>query len=88
MAPAAKAGGPPTPTGSFSLFGDIFERVRADYVEKPDDNKLVEFAIKRHAVRARSALQLHGCQELPRHAVRKCLASSVDSDLRSAWRTA
>src|SRR5882724_3537465 len=28
-----------------SLFGDIFERVRADYVEKPDDNKLVEFAI-------------------------------------------
>src|SRR5882762_9421927 len=28
-----------------SLFGDVFERVRADYVEKPDDNKLVEFAI-------------------------------------------
>ena len=28
-----------------SLFGDVFERVRADYVEKPDDGKLVEFAI-------------------------------------------
>jgi carboxyl-terminal processing protease len=28
-----------------SLFGDVFERVRADYVEKPDDAKLVEQAI-------------------------------------------
>src|SRR3954467_8482061 len=28
-----------------SLFGDIFERVRAHYVEKPDDSKLVESAI-------------------------------------------
>ena len=28
-----------------NLFGDVFERVRADYVEKPDDNKLIEFAI-------------------------------------------
>src|SRR5438132_1572768 len=28
-----------------SLFGDVFERVRADYVEKPDDGKLIEFAI-------------------------------------------
>src|ERR1700720_3982560 len=27
------------------LFGDGFERVRADYVEKPDDSKLVESAI-------------------------------------------
>jgi carboxyl-terminal processing protease len=23
------------------LFGEVFERVRADYVEKPDDSKLV-----------------------------------------------
>ena len=29
-----------------SLFGDVFERVRTDYVEKPDDGKLIEFAIK------------------------------------------
>jgi carboxyl-terminal processing protease len=28
-----------------SLFSDVFERVRADYVEKPDDAKLIESAI-------------------------------------------
>lgn len=28
-----------------SLFGDVFERVRADYVEKPDEAKMVESAI-------------------------------------------
>jgi carboxyl-terminal processing protease len=28
-----------------NLFGDVFERVRTDYVEKPDDSKLVESAI-------------------------------------------
>src|SRR4249919_1370237 len=28
-----------------SLFGDVFERVRADYVEKPNDSKLIESAI-------------------------------------------
>jgi carboxyl-terminal processing protease len=28
-----------------TLFGEVFERVRADYVEKPDDGKLVESAI-------------------------------------------
>ncbi|MEZ0212826.1 MAG: S41 family peptidase [Xanthobacteraceae bacterium] len=28
-----------------NLFGDIFERVRADYVEKPEDAKLIEAAI-------------------------------------------
>ena len=27
------------------LFGDVLERVRADYVEKPDDTKLIESAI-------------------------------------------
>src|SRR4030081_1396351 len=40
-----------------NLFGDVFERVRSDYVEKPDDSKLVE-----------SAFQLQGRQEFPRHA--------------------
>ena len=29
-----------------NLFGDIFERVRSYYVEKPDDSKLIEGAIK------------------------------------------
>jgi carboxyl-terminal processing protease len=28
-----------------NLFGDVFERVRSDYVERPDDRKLVETAI-------------------------------------------
>ncbi|MFK8252917.1 S41 family peptidase [Ancylobacter terrae] len=28
-----------------NLFGDVFERVRADYVDKPDDAKLIEAAI-------------------------------------------
>ena len=28
-----------------NLFGDVFERVRADYVERPDDGKLIETAI-------------------------------------------
>ena len=28
-----------------NLFGDVFERVRTDYVEKPDDSKLIESAI-------------------------------------------
>src|ERR1700680_189620 len=28
-----------------NLFGDVFERVRADYVEVPDDSKLVESAV-------------------------------------------
>jgi len=28
-----------------NLFGDVFERVRSDYVEKPDDSQLVESAI-------------------------------------------
>ena len=30
---------------NLNLFGDVFERVRSDYVEKPDDSKLVETAI-------------------------------------------
>ncbi|MFZ5690865.1 MAG: S41 family peptidase [Pseudomonadota bacterium] len=30
---------------NLNLFGDVFERVRSDYVEKPDDAKLVETAI-------------------------------------------
>src|ERR1043165_5822668 len=28
-----------------NLFGDVFERVRSDYVEQPDDGKLVEAAV-------------------------------------------
>ncbi len=28
-----------------NLFGDVFERIRADYVEKPDDSALIEAAV-------------------------------------------
>src|ERR1700712_1963597 len=28
-----------------NLFGDVFERIRASYVEKPDDSKLMEASI-------------------------------------------
>ena len=31
-----------------NLFGDIFERVRADHVDKPDNGKLVESAHTTH----------------------------------------
>src|SRR5947208_1676382 len=30
---------------NLSLFGDVYEKIRADYVEKPDEGKLVEAAI-------------------------------------------
>ena len=43
-----------------NLFGEIFERVRADYVEKPDDGKLVESAIKGMLAGPRSSFELHG----------------------------
>src|ERR1700753_417279 len=30
---------------NLNLFGDVFEKIRTDYVEKPDEQKLVEAAI-------------------------------------------
>ncbi len=30
---------------NLNLFGDVFEKVRNDYVEKPDDKKMVEAAV-------------------------------------------
>jgi carboxyl-terminal processing protease len=30
---------------NLNLFGDVFEKIRSDYVEKPDDQKLIETAI-------------------------------------------
>ena len=42
----AIAKAPPSDTyRELNLFGDIFERVRSHYVEKPDDSKLIESAI-------------------------------------------
>jgi carboxyl-terminal processing protease len=42
---SAKAAGSADTYRQLNLFGDVFERVRADYVEKPDDGKLIESAI-------------------------------------------
>jgi len=41
----AKAGVGADAYSQLNLFGEVFERVRADYVEKPDDGKLIEGAI-------------------------------------------
>ena len=42
---AAMAAASPDTYSKLNLFGEVFERVRADYVEKPDDARLVEAAI-------------------------------------------
>src|SRR5260221_14642558 len=42
---AAKAAAGSDAYAQLKLLGAVFERVRADYVEKPDDAKLVESAI-------------------------------------------
>ncbi|ARP98910.1 S41 family peptidase [Pseudorhodoplanes sinuspersici] len=42
---SAKAAASSDTYRNLNLFGDVFERVRSDYVEKPDDAKLVETAI-------------------------------------------
>ena len=71
-----------------NLFGDVFERVRSDYVEKPDDSKLVESAISGML----SGLDPHSsymdaAKELPRHYVRRSAASSAGSASKSRWKT-
>jgi carboxyl-terminal processing protease len=42
---AAKAAASPGTYSQLNLFGEVFERVRSEYVEKPDDAKLMEGAI-------------------------------------------
>ncbi len=42
---AAKADAGTNTYSELNLFGEVFERVRADYVEKPEDAKLIEGAI-------------------------------------------
>ena len=42
---AAKAATSADTYAQLNLFGEVFERVKADYVEKPDDTKLIEGAI-------------------------------------------
>ena len=42
---SARADAGPNTYSELNLFGEVFERVRTDYVEKPDDTKLIEGAI-------------------------------------------
>ena len=42
---AAKAAASSDTYSQLNLFGDVFERVRTDYVEKPDDARLIEASI-------------------------------------------
>ena len=42
---AASAAAEADTYSQLNLFGEVFERVRTDYVEKPDDTKLIESAI-------------------------------------------
>jgi carboxyl-terminal processing protease len=42
---AAKAATSPDIYSQLNLFGEVFERIRTDYVEKPDDAKLIEASI-------------------------------------------
>src|SRR5215472_3874281 len=45
IAKARAAAGAADTYSQLNLFGEVFERVRADYVEKPDDTSLIEGAI-------------------------------------------
>ncbi len=42
---AAGAATSPSTYSQLNLFGDVFERIRTSYVEKPDDTKLIEASI-------------------------------------------
>jgi carboxyl-terminal processing protease len=48
---------------SLNLFGDIFEKIRNDYVEKPDDAQLIETAINGML----SSLDPHSAYLSPKH---------------------
>ncbi len=43
--PAGAQAAPSDTYRALNLFGDVFEKVRTDYVEKPDDKKMVEAAV-------------------------------------------
>ena len=42
---AARAAAGSDTYSQLNLFGDVFERIRTNYVEKPDDAKLIESSI-------------------------------------------
>ena len=70
-----------------SLFGDVFEKVRTDYVEKPDESKMIEAAVNGML----TSLDPHSSYMDARRSA-TCrpppAASSAGSASRSRWRTA
>ena len=71
-----------------NLFGDVFERVRAEYVEPVDRRATDRERHQRHADVARPAFELHEPQELPATCRSRPAASSAASASKSRWRTA
>jgi carboxyl-terminal processing protease len=81
---AAKAAARSDSTYSqLNLFGDVFERVRASYVEKPDDSKLMEGAINGMI----SSLDPHS-RYMNAKGWSDMQASSAGSASKSRWKTA
>ena len=70
-----------------NLFGDVFERVRADYVEKPDDSKLIESAINGMLP---GSTRIRATWSRRASATCRCrpAASSAGSASKSPWKTA
>ena len=84
---AARAAASPDTYSQLNLFGDVFERIRVNYVEKPDDGRLIEASISGmlgsldpHS-RYMNEKAWRDMQETP-------AANSADSAWRSPWRTA
>ena len=71
-----------------NLFGDVFERVRADYVEKPDDGKLVESAINGMLAGLDPHSSYMDSKSFRELQVETPAANSAVSASRSPWRTA
>ena len=71
-----------------NLFGDVFERVRSDYVEKPDDSKLVEFGDL--AACSPASIRIRATWTPRVSATCRCrpAVNSAGSASRSRWKTA
>ena len=56
---AAKAAARPDLYAQLNLFGNVFERIKTSYVEKPDDSQTDGRRHQRHDLRTRSSFALH-----------------------------
>ena len=65
--PAARAAASDT-YRDLNLFGDVFEQIRTDYVEKPDEQKLIQAAINGMLTSLDPHSSYMDAKSLPRHA--------------------